>query len=132
MVQPFPAKQEHRATSAVRCLPRSVRMWRGSLPTSIGSRPTLLARWNTPRSIARGRSAPGEVTAVRQASLGQSERGVQFLSHARDRIHRADSILESNNRVVSRIGADAVQQSKAAELYVRALRADAPLQRPPG
>src|SRR5260370_33927963 len=56
--RPLPAKQNPPATSAVRCPPRSIRMSRESLPTSIGLRPTLSARWAAPPSIAKGRSGP--------------------------------------------------------------------------
>jgi hypothetical protein len=63
---------------------------------------------------------------------GQSERGVQFLPYARDGIHRANPIFESDNCVVSRIGQSAVQQSEAAKLHVRALCSGAPLQCTPG
>src|SRR5713226_5449733 len=57
---------------------------------------------------------------------------MQFLPYPGDGIHRTDSIFESDYRVVSRIGENALQQSKAAELHVRTLRARAPLQRAPG
>src|SRR5437870_1444889 len=42
-------------------------------------------------------------------------------------IHRADSIFERDDRVVSRISQNAVQQPKAAELHVRTLLTGAPL-----
>jgi len=41
---------------------------------------------------------------------------VQFLPYAGDGIHRADSIFESDYRVLPRIGGNAIQRSKAAEL----------------
>src|SRR5260370_25803114 len=57
---------------------------------------------------------------------------MQFLPYAGDGIHWTDSIFERDDRVVSRIGENALQQSQAAELHVRPLRARAPLQRAPG
>src|SRR6266700_2585031 len=45
----------------------------------------------------------------------QSKRGVQFLPYAGGGIHR-DSIFESDYRVLARIGGNAIQRSKAAEL----------------
>src|SRR5713101_4068278 len=57
---------------------------------------------------------------------------MQFLSYAGDGIHRADSIFESDYRVVSRLSPNAFQQPQAAELHVRTLLTGAPLQRSPG
>src|SRR6266446_5883103 len=57
---------------------------------------------------------------------------MQFLPYTGDGIHWSNSIFESDYRVVSGISQNALQQPKAAELHVRALRAGAPLQRAPG
>ena len=59
-----------------------------------------------------------EAPAFRQESVGQPKRGLQFLPHARDRLHRADLDPESDHGLVSRIGPPSLRSPQTAELHV--------------
>jgi hypothetical protein len=80
-----------------------------------------------------GKSGPAsraarEADAVRQAALGEPQRGLCFLPHARGGLYRSRVGAKQDHRLLSRVGAYPIQQSQAGIARLRAALAGAALQ----